>query len=144
MSRNAAPNLQYAALPYRRRADGVVEVMLVTSRDTGRWVIPKGWPVPGLGPQDSAAREAMEEAGLVGRISERSIGSYHYEKQFADGSAARCAVATFALEVERQSRSWPEQSQRQTRWFALPEAAEAVQEPELSALILKLAAILAE
>jgi len=141
MSRNAAPSLQYAALPYRRRADGIMEVMLVTSRDTGRWVIPKGWPVPGLGPQDSAAREALEEAGLVGRISERSIGVYHYEKQLADGSATRCAVETFALKVERQSRSWPEQSQRRRQWFALPEAAGAVQEPELRALILKLAAI---
>jgi 8-oxo-dGTP pyrophosphatase MutT (NUDIX family) len=61
MSRKAEPNLQYAAPPYRRRAGGVIEVILVTSRDTRRWVIPKGWPVQGLVPRDSAAREAAEE-----------------------------------------------------------------------------------
>jgi 8-oxo-dGTP pyrophosphatase MutT (NUDIX family) len=143
MSDETAANVQYAALPYRRRADGLVEVMLVTSRDTGRWVIPKGWPIQGLGPPRSAAREAMEEAGLVGRIGNRSIGFFHYEKRLSDGSAVPCAVETFAFEVEKQFTSWPEQNQRRTHWFELREAAEAVDEPELSAMILSLPALLA-
>jgi 8-oxo-dGTP pyrophosphatase MutT (NUDIX family) len=143
MTTKPAPNLQYAALPFRRRADGIVEVMLVTSRDTGRWVIPKGWPIRGLGPPDSAAREAMEEAGLAGRIRKRSIGLYHYEKRLADGSAVSCAVQTFAFEVEEQFTSWPEQDERRTQWFELQRAAAAVQEPELSSIILKLAAMFA-
>jgi 8-oxo-dGTP pyrophosphatase MutT (NUDIX family) len=143
MSKKPAPNLQYAALPYRRRTDGILEVMLVTSRDTGRWVIPKGWPIQGLRPPDSAAREAMEEAGLTGRIGDRSLGFYHYEKRLADGSAVPCAVETFAFEVEEQFASWPEQDQRHTQWFELQQAADAVQEPELSAMILRLATLLA-
>lgn len=143
MSGQAALSLQYAALPYRRRADGAIEVMLVTSRDTGRWIIPKGWPVHGLLPHDAAAREAMEEAGLVGRIGEQSIGSYKYEKRLADGSAVRCIVETFAFEVEEQLMSWPEQDQRRTEWFALEDAANAVQEPELNAMIRGLPALLA-
>jgi ADP-ribose pyrophosphatase YjhB (NUDIX family) len=143
MSRKAAPNLQYAALPYRRRADGVIEVMLITSRETKRWVIPKGWPVQGLAPRDSAANEAMEESGVVGRIGKRSIGFYHYMKLFGGAAAVRCKVETFPLEVEEQLTSWPEEDQRRTRWFELQEAADAVQEPELSAMIRNLAALLA-
>jgi 8-oxo-dGTP pyrophosphatase MutT (NUDIX family) len=138
MSRKRAGHLQYAALPYRRCPDASIEIMLITSRDTGRWLIPKGWPKRGLGPSETAAREAREEGGLVGRIADRSIGSYHYEKRLPDGSAERCVVNVFGLEVERQLKSWPEWHERRTRWFALQEAAEAVQEPELSAIILSL------
>jgi 8-oxo-dGTP pyrophosphatase MutT (NUDIX family) len=127
--------LQYAALPYRRRADATVEVMLITSRDTGRWVIPKGWPVPGLSPQNSAAHEAREEGGLVGRMGTNAIGFYQYDKRLADSSAVSCTVEVFALEVERQLRSWPERGERRTRWFTPEEAAAAVAEPDLRALI---------
>jgi 8-oxo-dGTP pyrophosphatase MutT (NUDIX family) len=143
VSKKPAPKRQYAALPYRRGANGTFEVMLVTSRETGRWVVPKGWPIRGLRPPDSAAREAMEEAGLAGRIGHRSIGFYHYEKRLADGSAVPCAVETFAFEVEKQFTSWPEQDQRHTQWFELRAAADAVHEPELSAMILRLAPLLA-
>jgi 8-oxo-dGTP pyrophosphatase MutT (NUDIX family) len=130
-----ASHFQCAALPYRRLADAVIEVMLITSRDTGRWVIPKGWLGEGLAERESAAREAHEEGGLVGRMGERSIGIYHYDKRLADGSSVSCAVEVFALEVERQLGSWPEREQRQTRWFVLQEAAEAVDEAELADII---------
>ncbi|HJZ42929.1 MAG TPA: NUDIX hydrolase [Hyphomicrobiaceae bacterium] len=143
MSRKPAPNLQYAALPYRQRADGVFEVMLITSRETRRWIIPKGWPVQLLAPHESAAREALEEGGLVGRIGEHSIGIFHYDKQLPDGSAVSCTVRVFALEVEQQLTSWPEQDWRSTRWFTLQEAAGAVKEPELRAIMENLAALLA-
>jgi 8-oxo-dGTP pyrophosphatase MutT (NUDIX family) len=89
--------LQYAALPFRRRADLTIEVMLITSRDTGRWVIPKGWPVPKLTPRNSAAHEAREEGGIVGRIGERPIGRFHYDKRLSDGSSTHCEVEVFAL-----------------------------------------------
>jgi 8-oxo-dGTP pyrophosphatase MutT (NUDIX family) len=138
MSSATKVQLQYAALPWRRRPGAGIEIMLITSRDTGRWVIPKGWPVPGLSPPKSAAQEAREEGGLVGRVGERPVGSYHYDKRLPDGSAVPCAVEVFALEVQRQLRSWPEQDQRQTRWFGVPEAVEAVQEPELRAMMLTL------
>jgi 8-oxo-dGTP pyrophosphatase MutT (NUDIX family) len=132
-------NLQYAALPFRRRANLHIEIMLITSRDTGRWLIPKGWPEPGLSPQDAAAREAQEEGGLVGRISDRAIGSFHYEKRLPDGSSVTCKVDVFVLEVEQQLRAWPERDERSRRWFAWEEAAEVVQEPELQTLIRSLA-----
>jgi 8-oxo-dGTP pyrophosphatase MutT (NUDIX family) len=141
MSRKAAPRLQYAALPYRRRADGGIEVLLITSRETRRWIIPKGWPAPGLTPPDSAKKEALEESGAVGRISERSIGFYHYTK-LAVGAAVPCKVEVFPLEVEEQLTSWLEEDQRQVQWFEVQEAGNAVQEPELSAIILGLAALL--
>jgi 8-oxo-dGTP pyrophosphatase MutT (NUDIX family) len=139
MSKKPAPNLQYAALPYRRRDDGVFEVMLITSRETRRWIIPKGWPVPRLAPHESAVREAWEEGGLIGRIGEHSIGVFHYEKQLADGSTVPCTVTVFALEVEQQLASWPEQDRRSTHWFTLQEAAGAVKEPELRAIMQNLA-----
>jgi 8-oxo-dGTP pyrophosphatase MutT (NUDIX family) len=138
MSREKAPHLQYAALPYRRLANAAIEVMLITSRDTGRWVIPKGWLGEGLGERESAAREAREEGGLVGRIGDRPIGHYLYNKRLPDGSAVPCSVEVFALEVERQLASWPEQQERRTRWFVLWEAADAVEEPELAAMIREL------
>jgi len=142
MSRKATPSPQYAALPYRRRGDGGIEVMLITSRETKRWIIPKGWPAPGLAPHDSAKNEAMEESGVVGRIGERSIGFYHYTKLVV-GAAVPCKVEVFPLEVETQLVSWPEEGQRDAQWFELQEASEAVQEPELSAIIRNLAALLA-
>ena len=112
--------------------------MLITSRDTGRWLIPKGWPKRGFGPAETAAREAREEGGLVGRIDDRAIGSYHYDKRLPDGSAEHCVVKVYALEVERQMKSWPERHERCTGWFALLEAAATVREPELRTIILKL------
>lgn len=140
--KRTAYRLQYAALPYRRTTDGSLQVMLVTSKRSRRWIIPKGWPVAGLRPAQSAAREAEEEAGLVGRISERPIGAYSYDKRTAGGTSMRCRVRTFALEVEAQLSAWPEQDRRRTRWFALPEAARAVQEPELKAMIANLPTLL--
>ena len=135
MSKGKAPHIQYAALPYRRLANAVIEVMLITSRDTGRWVIPKGWQGAGLAAQDSAEREAREEGGLVGRMGEHPIGQYRYRKRLPDGSSVPCSVEVFVLEVERQLKSWPERKERDTRWFALWAAAAAVEEPALAAMI---------
>jgi 8-oxo-dGTP pyrophosphatase MutT (NUDIX family) len=142
VSHDTAPKVQYAALPYRHRSDNALEVLLVTSRETHRWVIPKGWPVQNLAPHESAAREAVEEAGVIGQIGERAIGTYGYGKRLSDGSVLRCEVRIFALNVEKQLISWPEQRQRQTRWFQLPDAAAAVQEPELRAIIHRLNSLL--
>lgn len=116
--------------------------MLLTSRDTGRWVIPKGWPIKGLTPPECAAREALEEGGLVGRVGERRIGTYHYDKSLGRDSEVQCVVEVFALEVEQQLATWREQDQRQTRWFDVADAAAAVEEPELSAIIQNLPASL--
>jgi 8-oxo-dGTP pyrophosphatase MutT (NUDIX family) len=135
MNRRRVSHLQCAALPYRRRADATIEIMLITSRDTGRWLIPKGWRKPRLGAAASAAREAHEEGGLIGRIGEHSIGLFHYDKRLRDGSTAHCMVEVFAFEVEKQLKSWPERDERRTHWFVLEEAANAVQESELRTII---------
>ncbi len=129
---------QYAALPWRHNSAGV-EVLLISSRDTGRWVIPKGWPIKGLSPAETAAREAYEEAGLGGQISRKPIGQFHYGKRMKDGTIRPCRVEVFSLEKMIQHHEWPEQGQRTLRWFPVAEAAEAVQEPELQQIIRKLA-----
>ena len=131
----AAPKVQYGAMPWRK-VDGTMEVLLLTSRDTGRWVIPKGWPHDGMSPAKSAATEAFEEAGVNGAITRKDIGSYHYLKYREDMKSVECVVHVHALEVQEQLDDWPERSQRETRWFLRHEAAELVDEPELRDIIL--------
>jgi 8-oxo-dGTP pyrophosphatase MutT (NUDIX family) len=94
-----AKRVQYAALPYRQSGGPLMEVLLITSRDTGRWIIPKGWPLKGKAPHKAAAREAREEAGLVGKIHRRPIGSFSYEKRLKGGKIVVCEVQVFGLKV---------------------------------------------
>jgi 8-oxo-dGTP pyrophosphatase MutT (NUDIX family) len=129
---------QCAALPFRSGADSGVQVMLLTSRDTGRWVIPKGWPNAREAPHASAEREALEEAGLVGTVGRDSIGTYLYEKRLAGGAVVICEVLVFPLEVERQQDDWPEKEERQFQWFSPDDAANAVREPALRDIILNI------
>jgi hypothetical protein len=112
---------QIAAVPVRRRDVGLLLVLLVTSRQTGRWVIPKGWPWPDREWWMSAAEEAFEEAGIIGRTHPTRIGTFTYDK----------------LEVTEELAAWPECNERQRCWFTLSEAAAAVTEPELRVLITK-------
>ena len=135
-----APRVQYAALPYRRDAGGGVEILLLTSRDTGRWVVPKGWPMKGRKPRAAAAREAREEAGLVGRIGKEPLARYGYDKRLRSGRLVPCVVELYPLEVRFQRRRWPEKGQRTLRWLPPEAAADAVDEPELGAAIRGLAA----
>jgi 8-oxo-dGTP pyrophosphatase MutT (NUDIX family) len=129
--------VQYAALPFRR-AGAATEVMLVTTRRTKRWIIPKGWPMGRKAPHVAAAQEALEEAGVVGRVGTSPIGSYSYEKQLKRGRVVVCEVLVFPLEVERQQKSWPEKGKRQMRWLTPADAAAAVQDNALSDIILGL------
>ena len=98
-------------------------------------MIPKGWPIAGLSPSRSAAREAFEEAGVKGRTVAPALGDYHYRKRLGGGAERDCRVDVFALSVEKQCEKWPEQAERITRWFPAGEAAQAVNEPDLAALI---------
>jgi 8-oxo-dGTP pyrophosphatase MutT (NUDIX family) len=109
--------------------------LLLTSRETGRWVIPKGWPIKGLKPYEVAAREAYEEAGLVGTITgKHPVGIYHYEKQFAAGGLL-CEVRVFLFRVDQQLDDWPEKGQRETRWEGPAEAAALVDEGGLAEIV---------
>jgi 8-oxo-dGTP pyrophosphatase MutT (NUDIX family) len=134
------PRRQYAALPLTQGENGERMVMLITSRETGRWVIPKGWPKKGLAPHALAAREAFEEAGLRGEIGHEPIGRYDYAKRLRDGRTVSCEVEVFPLSVAGQDEDWPEKGQRATRWFTPAEAATMVEESGLNALLLKLVA----
>lgn len=126
--------LQYGALCWRRSAAGV-EVLLITSRDTGRWVIPKGWPMPGLSPEAAAAQEAWEEAGVSGEMNPCCIGRYGYQKCLSVTSSVPCAVAVYGMRVEKLAKSFPEAKERRRKWFPLDEAATLVAEPDLSVIL---------
>jgi 8-oxo-dGTP pyrophosphatase MutT (NUDIX family) len=128
---------QIAALPVRREPDGTLSVLLVTSRDTRRWVIPKGWPWPGREDSAAAAEEAREEAGVVGQAHAQSIGVYTYCKRRPDGPI-EVRVTVYPLEVTQELSSWPEGDQRQRSWFTPIDAAAAVEEPELQRLLRQL------
>jgi len=130
-----APASQFAALPWRRMPDGSVKVLLITSRGTRRWVIPKGWPMPDRTPAEAAAQEAYEEAGVVGAPAEKPIGAYAYDKRLRDGALQAVEVRVFPLEVFVEQLAFPEHGQREKLWTSPAEAAERVDEPELKALI---------
>ncbi|WP_245620082.1 NUDIX hydrolase [Phenylobacterium immobile] len=129
------PRAQYAALPWRRGGDGVLEILLITSRETRRWVIPKGWPMKGKTSAAAAAREAFEEAGVSGQTAKKPLGAFHYDKRLSSGRLQRVRVSVFALKVEAEAETWPEIGQRDRLWASLADAAERVDEPELKALI---------
>ena len=131
-----AVRLQYGALPYRvAEADGL-EILLVTSREMRRWIIPKGWPIKGLRPPESAAREAFEEAGVRGKVGAKSIGAYRYEKRLEGiGVTTPCEVRVFPMLVKRQFEIWPEAHQREARWFEADNAASALKENGLRELV---------
>jgi 8-oxo-dGTP pyrophosphatase MutT (NUDIX family) len=131
------PRTQYAALPYRKGDDGAVQVMLITSRESRRWVIPKGWPIKSLKPGPSAAQEAFEEAGVIGPTGRRKLGTYHYDKRLRSGRLQHVRVDVYPLEVREARDEWPEKGQRERQWITPAEAAALVDEPELKALLAK-------
>lgn len=133
-----APIKQVAALPYRTDLSGPEprhEVMLITSRETRRWVLPKGNRIRGLADHHAAAHEAFEEAGLGGVACPAPLGVYWYRKRRKSGALLNLEVQVFPLAVTHQLDVWPEQDERETRWFSLTEAASAVEEPDLGELI---------
>jgi 8-oxo-dGTP pyrophosphatase MutT (NUDIX family) len=125
---------QYAALPYISLGTDI-RVCLITSRGTKRWIIPKGWPKPPFAPSEQAAREAREEAGLVGDIAADPIGSYTYRKRLHFFASADCRVSVYPLLVRAQYGRWPEQAERELIWVPVGEAAGMVREPDLGRLL---------
>lgn len=129
---------QYAALCWREGRKGA-QVLLVTSRETGRWVIPKGWPIKGLDGAGTAAREAWEEAGAKGEIDADAVGHFDYDKVLdrdrKTPPVRACRVAVYALRVAELSGAFPERAERKRKWFSLVSAARKVDEPELQKLI---------
>ena len=134
--RNATIRYQCGALPFSITEEGEVRVLLITTRGKRDWVIPKGWPIRKLTAGATAAREAYEEAGLVGAvIGEKPIGCYRYEKRRNSGKAAIHEVSVFLFAVKRQLRKWPEKAERETRWFAIAEASTLVVQAGLAEIL---------
>ena len=127
---------QFAAICYRlRKKNGDLEVLLMTSRDTGRWVIPKGWPMEGKKAHAVAEREAYEEAGIKGKATKEPIGYYTYNKRMDGGLKILCRVQVHALEVKDMLDDFPERGMRRMEWVNCQEASNRVQEPELKVLL---------
>lgn len=129
---------QIAALPLKWFKDGRVEVLMVTSRDSGRWVMPKGWEMDGKKPWRAAEIEALEEAGAVGYIGREQIGTYRYTKLLDDGRIMPCVVRVYPMIVEKLERQWKEKGQRKRRWFTPKAAAKRVAEEDLATLLMSL------
>jgi 8-oxo-dGTP pyrophosphatase MutT (NUDIX family) len=121
---------QAAAIPYRIEG-GEVEILLVTSRKNGRWIVPKGMIGLRASPGDTARREAFEEAGVLGEINSTPIGTYRNRKWGGEWT-----VAVYMMEVHTEVDRWPESSQRQRRWVEASLAAGMVDKKKLSRLIL--------
>ena len=131
---------QYAALCYRRtKADGGLEIRLLTSRDTGRWVIPKGWPMGSKASHVVAETEAREEAGVKGIVEHEPLGSFSYSKTMQEGVALPCEVQVHALEVTGMLTDFKEKGVRKLEWVSPREAASRVAEPGLKKIILAFA-----
>lgn len=125
-------SLQVAAIC---REPGNGKVLLITSRGTGRWVIPKGWPMAGRSLAGAAAREAWEEAGVEGQISEVELGRYRYDKAQDSGFSVPVDVVVYALTVAVLHDKFPEAAERERQWFTLAEAEAAVDETGLKAIL---------
>jgi 8-oxo-dGTP pyrophosphatase MutT (NUDIX family) len=125
---------QYGAAPYRVADDGGVEVLLVTTRETGRWMAPKGWPIKRLGPLGTALQEAYEEAGVRGKGGP-AIGAFDYLKVMRKGANQICEVEVFPLLVSEELEDWPERAERERRWFTPGDASAAVEEKRLRTIL---------
>lgn len=126
---------QVAAVCYRKTRAGK-KVLLVTSRGTGRWIVPKGWPIQGLDDPQAALQEAWEEAGVKSAdIQTDPVGHYDYDKKRSDGDVTPVQAQVYLAEVETLADSYPEDHQRERRWFTQDEAASRVKEPELKAIL---------
>lgn len=126
---------QFGALCYRVR-QGKVQILLITSRRSKRWIIPKGWPMDGKTPAQSAAQEAWEEAGVTGKCGLSPLGVYAYGKARGPDGDVSCIVMVYPLAVSALAKKYPEEGQRRRRWVSRKKAAKAVAEPELAQLIM--------
>jgi two-component system phosphate regulon sensor histidine kinase PhoR len=130
---------QYGVIPVRPGPDGGIEVLLITSRETRRWVVPRGNPIHGKSPSESAAQEAFEEAGIIGPVEPEPVGRYFYRKRRRNGAVLPAEVQLFRMTVSEERDDWPERAERERRWFPPQEAAAAVAEVELAEMIRSLA-----
>lgn len=128
---------QAGAIPFRHGAKGL-KVLLITSRDTGRRVIPRGGIEKGFTAAQTAEREAYEEAGVKGTISAIPLGTFTYNKRLRNGAFSSATVEVYAMCVEKELKKWPEQAERRLKWMSVAQAVRSVKEPGMAALLLRL------
>lgn len=133
-ARKGEVRTQFAALCYRYR-QGKVQILLITSRGSKRWIVPKGWPMEGKTPAASALIEAWEEAGVMGKAEEACLGVYSYGKRYEDIEDLACLAMLFPVKVTSLAKKFPESGQRRRRWVSRKKAAQLVAEPELARMI---------
>lgn len=136
MTTNDHHQAQVAALPVKGKP-GAYLVLLVTSRESRRWIVPKGWPIKGRKDHEAAAQEALEEAGVTGRVHKHPMGAYTYDKKSAEGDVP-IRVMVYMLEVEEERGKWLEKGQRRREWCSTVEAAKRVDDTGLSEIIQRL------
>jgi len=125
---------QFAALCWRMRK-GRSEILMITSRRTGRWIIPKGWPIEGRDTTASVLTEAWEEAGVTGRVAGPCLGLFSYIKILSGGGAMTCLATVWPVEVTALARDYPEKDERKRKWMRPKKAAARVDEPELAQML---------
>ena len=135
IARKTGRGTQYAALCYRLSKKGRPEILLITSRGTGRWIPPKGWPIKGKPPHRAAAQEAFEEAGVKGRVHDLALGRYKFLRRGDKRGRIAQEAYIFPLEVRKLARDFKEKGQRRLKWFSPKKAAMMVQEPKLKKII---------
>ena len=133
-SAKSAIRTQFAALCYRI-VDGKVQILLVPSRRSGRWIAPKGWPMDGKTPYDAAAQEAWEEAGATGKVGTVPLGLFSYVKLIEGAPDYTCIAVIYPMRVKKLVKEYPEAAQRKRKWVSRKKAAGMVQEPELARII---------
>ena len=125
---------QIAALVHRRTDEGSLQVLLVSSRQTKRVVIPRGWPMRKIADWRAAEIEAEEEAGVIGQAEHRPIGSYRYWKRMKTVFVP-ITVEVFVLTILEELSRWKEGKERQRGWLDWADARALIDEPDLVALI---------
>ncbi|MDP5349813.1 MAG: NUDIX hydrolase [Paracoccaceae bacterium] len=125
---------QFAALCYRVVKDKT-QILLVTSRGSGRWILPKGWPMDGVTPARAAMTEAWEEAGVEGQAIDICLGMYSYAKVLGPDTLLPCVAMVYPVRVRDLAATYPESGARRRKWFSQKKAAKAVDEPELAQII---------
>ena len=134
VSTKGVARIQIGALCYRF-TKGRPEYLLITSRGTGRWIVPKGWPIDDKSPPEAVAEEAWEEAGVKGTVKDKCIGAFGYTKIVAGDQDFPCQVLLFPLKVKSLAQDYRESAERRRKWFRPKKAAARVSDPELAKLL---------
>ena len=134
---------QYGAVPFTVDRVGRIRVALISSRETQRWIIPKGWPIRKVSAAAVAVQETLEEAGLAGAVlSHHPAGHYFYAKLLPRKQIVTCRVTVFYLRVHQELRVWPEREERSRAWFSPDVAAMLLGEKSLAEIVRQLPAVL--